>query len=141
MRTIRTAVLAACCCIALAALPVAAEEVAPASGQQLASVAPAGCATIVPGIPDPLQTSPCTVTVTCADESTVSCSGNSSCSTSGTNGRCVTCDGVQQGCCPLTACEQCEQNYSSCISQCEWDFECQFCENVYNRCITRYNCY
>lgn len=137
--------LAICCCLALCTLPLAAGE-APAAAPAEATVeapateAPPACPSLIAGLPDAVQLAPCMVTVSCSDGSSVSCNGNSSCSTSGTNGRCVTCDGVQQGCCALTACEQCEINYNNCITTCEFPFECNRCDRFYDRCLELHQC-
>jgi hypothetical protein len=139
--------LAACVCCLLV-VPAALAEAAPAAPAEADAPAPAvetpaacpaltgdlALASFAPG--DPIALSPCFVSVQCADGSSVSCNGNSSCTTSGSNGRCVTCDGVQQGCCALTCCEQCEQNYDACISTC--DFKCGICDRVFTRCVN--NC-
>lgn len=138
--------LAACCCLALFALPLAADDAgAPAAAlaETAATEAPAtdataSCPSLLAGLPDAVQLAPCTVTVSCSDGSSVSCNGNSSCTTSGTNGRCVTCDGVQEGCCAVTGCEQCEINYTNCVWSCE--FKCNYCETSYNMCRNFHNC-
>jgi hypothetical protein len=140
MRSTRCLLLLACCCLALAALPATAAEPAEpiAATAAAATEAPGACPAVLAGLPDPIQLAPCMVSVQCSGGSSVACNGNSSCSTSGPNGRCVTCDGVQQGCCALTACEQCDINYDNCITTC--DIKCNLCENVYNHCRNFNNC-
>jgi hypothetical protein len=145
--------LTICCCLSLLALPVAADTAddtataaAPAQAATVAPEAPsadagAACPAVDAGLPDALQLAPCFISVACSDGSSVSCNGNNSCSTSGTNGRCVTCDGVQQGCCAVTACEQCEINYFNCSSTCEFTFECNRCERFYDRCLELNECF
>jgi hypothetical protein len=130
--------LGICCCLALCTLPLAAGEAPAAAPAEAAVEAPMSdatpsCPSLIAGLPDAVQLAPCMITVSCSDGSSVSCNGNSSCSTSGTNDRCVTCDGVQQGCCALTACEQCENSYNGCISTCEGT--CHLCEKIYNFCV------
>ncbi len=137
-------ILAACCFLVLCALPLAAGE-APTTDSAEAAVevpaadATASCPSLIAGLSDAVQLAPCMITVSCSDGSSVSCNGNSSCSTSGPNGRCVTCDGVQQGCCALTACEQCEIDYTNCITTCEFPFVCNKCETRYGMC-TEFHC-
>ena len=132
----RCLLLLACCCLALVALPAAAAEPAEpvAATPAPATEAPAACPAVLAGLPDPIQLAPCMVSVQCSDGSSVACNGNSSCSTSGPSGRCVTCDGVQQGCCELTLCEQCTIAYEDCMWTCQTVFECNKCDNAYARC-------
>lgn len=146
MKTYRDLLVFACCCLTLCLVPIAAyaeaagaTETAVAAADATPAIACAADLTVT-GIGDPIELSPCFVSVTCSDGSTVSCNGNNSCTTSGTNNRCVTCDGVQQGCCALTACEQCDINYWNCISTCEFPFECNRCDRFYDRCLEFNNC-
>jgi hypothetical protein len=147
MKMYRNLLLIACCCLTVCLFPTAvqsqpgdlAEAAASAAGTNV-SVSCAADSTVVAGLDDPLQLSSCFVSVECADGSTVSCNGNSSCATSGTNGRCVTCDGVEQACCALTACEQCENNFNACISTCQGHLECRICDQVYSICFDGHTC-
>ena len=139
----RKLLFAVCCCLALFLLPAAvhATPETPETAPAVSSVACGAQPDVLADFQqDPLQMSPCFISVTCSDGSSVSCNGNNSCNTSGTNNRCVTCDGVQQGCCPLTICEACEINYQICSQNCEFEFECNKCDNIYGRCLTRNNC-
>lgn len=143
----RNLLVIACCCLIVWLFPAfahaeasdSAEVAAPAASPNAPMTCLADFAALT-GIDDPLQMSPCFISVDCADGSTVSCNGNSSCTTSGSNNRCVTCDGVQQGCCALSACEQCDINYYNCSSTCEFPFECNRCERIYDRCLTLHEC-
>lgn len=125
-------------CLALLAVPAHAEpDRAPAAQEAASSVTsetsePPACDAVATVLEEPLLQAPCMVSVQCADGSSVSCTGSSSCSTSGTNGRCVTCDGTQTGCCPKTCCEDCQERLDECIGNCY----VQFCVN---RCYTSYD--
>jgi len=147
MNQYRSLLLIACCCLAMGLVPATAHaqtggtaEVTAAAADPNPSLTCLADLAGVAGIEDPLPMSPCFVSVDCADGSTVSCNGNSSCTTSGSNNRCVTCDGVQQGCCALTACEQCDINYDNCITTCEFPFICNKCDRIYDRCLSLNNC-
>lgn len=132
-------------CLVLVAAPALADaEAQPvaeeaASTEAVADDAPPACPALDAGLVEPLLQAPCSVSVECADGSMVSCTGDSSCSTSGTNGRCVTCDGVQEACCPKTCCENCEENLESCLRGCGNPVpSCDVCHNTYNFCVS--NC-
>lgn len=143
MKPTRPLLLVCCCGLALLALPTLAEassESSPVASDADAAVAQASavCPTIESMFGDAVPLSGCSVTVECDDGSMVSCNGNSSCSTSGTNNRCVTCDGVQEGCCAKTCCEQCEENLQECDSMhCPSEPGCTVCWNVYNYCLSQ----
>lgn len=146
----RNLMVIACCCLTVWLVPAPAHaeaaEAADSAEVTTPAASPDGAVacladlSALTGIDDPLQMGPCFISVACADGSTVSCNGNNSCSTSGTNDRCVTCDGVQQGCCALSACEQCEINYYNCYSSCEFTFECSKCDRFYDLCLSANNC-
>lgn len=104
-----------------------------AAGPIAAMVAPASCATLAIGTPQPLFMT-CTVQVECNDGTVKFCSGNSSCSTSGINHRCVTCDGIQQGCCPVTCCEDCAASLATCEEGCIGSV-CNACYRGYRYCV------
>lgn len=124
-----------CCSLMLLAAPSFADEVKGEAEGPLATIfAPAGCGTLTTGTPEPLFLAGCSVQVECADSTMVSCSGDNTCSTGGTNNRCVVCDGVQQGCCPTTCCEQCAAQRDTCRRNCPaWPPNCpSTCDYVYN---------
>lgn len=126
----------ACCSLILLASPGLADEAkVEAKGQIAALWAPARCVTPTTGIPEPSFMT-CTVQIECADTSVVSCSGNS-CSTGGINNRCVICDSVQHGCCPVTCCEQCQADWEACDGNCpDWPLICaRACQRAYNNCV------
>lgn|GEM_PF-2289614 len=127
-----------CCAITVLASPsLAAADGAQSENPIAAIFGPADSGTLRTGTPEPLFLSGCFVQVECADTSVVSCSGSSSCTTSGINNRCVTCDSVPHGCCPITCCENCAMNRDSCSDNCpDWPLACfRGCSNTYNTCI------
>lgn len=127
--------LLASCSLIFLVSPGFADGVKPqAEGTIAAMFAPVGCGTLASGTPEPLFLAGCLVQVECADNSVVSCSGNTTCSTNGTNDRCVICDGVQQGCCPVTCCETCEASFFDCVNGCGLSSGCPVCNNLYSRC-------
>lgn len=141
-RTCLALLLACTCWLALAqsglaqqAPAVPAGPATPSAGAALASLfLPAALTQAAPG--DPVALNACSITVQCADGTSVSCNGSNSCSTSGTNNRCVTCDGVQQGCCAQTCCEQCDENLNQCVNS--LGNSKLLCERMYDRCAS--NC-
>jgi hypothetical protein len=128
--------LAVTCCVLTG---LASPSPAAVAGEQaegpISTMEPAGCGALTIGIPEPLFLT-CSVQVECADSSIKSCSGNS-CSTSGANHECVTCNGVQQGCCTGdTCCQVCAEERDECFNNCELPHGCQWCGNiVYQNCI------
>jgi hypothetical protein len=100
--------------------------------------AASACLPFAAVVGNPIPLAGCSIVVECDDGGTVSCNGNSSCTTSGPNNRCVTCDGVQQGCCEKTCCEVCLERLNNCLSTCgPFGFppSCSACYTIYNICV------
>lgn len=151
MKTLSSLSLLACCCLALLSFPAfaaeAAEPAAEAAAEPAVAVEPgdaqSDCRTSAvlfgdSALEDPIALAGCSITVECDDGSMVSCTGDSTCTTSGTNNRCVTCDGVQEGCCQKTCCETCQEQRENCLQSCgPFGFppDCDACDTAYNICI------
>lgn len=126
--------LAFVCFSVLTAPAVADQAAAESEPSSISAAGPATCREAPHTPSDPLLVAGCFVEVECADGSTVSCNGNSTCSTGGTNHRCVICDGVNEGCCPKTCCEECEENLELCLNEC---INCNICYTAYNYCVSQ----
>ncbi len=132
--------VATCCVLTVLASPCFADAGGAQAGGPIASMfAPAKCGTLTTmDTPEPLFMT-CTVQVECADSSVISCSGNT-CSSSGPDNSCVTCNSVQQGCCPggETCCQTCEELELDCFNNCPPELSCNWCNTTYNHCVA--NC-
>jgi len=134
------------CLLAFLSSPVLAQGTADQPSEPNASIvlsqAPSACLTLAGVIGDPIPLSTCFISVACDGGGSVSCSGDISCTTSGPNNRCVTCDGVQQGCCERTCCEVCWDKLENCLANCgPFGFppNCNACDTLYDFCV-EYTC-